>query len=153
MWPQNVFQLDVSFLQHSLWNAGWRWWGKRKAGRLGSCSRAQVEAWLEGCSWLWKVLSRSQDCSAPLLFEVLCCLLCLIFAEKNRHGKKWPYTHCFQGRSTYFCSLGQLVLHWRARRASLCHVDIQPGLLLSAGLMANQISLPGLVCSAAHLAQ
>ena len=68
------------------------------------------------------------ECSTQWLSRVLCCRLCLTFATKTRHGKKWPDTHRFppgrlarperHGRSTCCCSglpllLDSIALHPR----------------------------------------
>ena len=167
-----------------LWPAGW--------GLLGKRDRHSPPWQLLRCRLGWRDMLLLQvalagpagDLNNALLrrclslFGVLCCRLCLTFAEKTSCGKKWPDTHCLpQGllarreRHRRSCSLARCALlpSWcdtggpvedhlacvaqRARRPSRCHTDRLPGLLLSAGLMAHQIPLPGLVCPSAQLAQ
>ena len=55
---------------------------------------ALVEAWMEGLLWLLALAGPAADLKNVLLrrlLDVLCCRLCLTFAEKQ-HGKKSPNT-------------------------------------------------------------
>ena len=73
---------------------GWRGKRDRPPWQLPALAAAQVEACLEehaaaaGSDGSCR-RSESQECSAPSLSRVVCCRLCLTFAEKTRHGKKW----------------------------------------------------------------
>ena len=145
------------------------------AARLGSCSGRDLPwkdmlLWLA----LAGPAGDLKNAQALLLHRlgcyvaVLCCRLCLFFEKEGllRYGKKWPDIHRFppgrlagrerHRRSTYCCPLAQLVRNQRPswyetggplvdRRPSRCHADRPHGLLPSAGLMAHQTPLPGVV--------
>ena len=141
----------------------------------GALAAAQVEAWLAGhaaaagsgeSSWL------SQECSAPSLSQVICCRLCLTFARKNQAWNKVAlhsppsagpagqtgatqeeHLLLLSGPAAATLEDNLACFARRARGPSRCHSDRLPGLRFSAGLMAYQTPLPGLVCSTAPLAE
>ena len=87
-----------AFLCAARWRA-WSWsWTAVATTLLDEvyaflCSARRSEWSWSGCA---TTLLDEKNCSAPSPSRVLCCLLCLTFAEKtNRHGKtrKWPDTH------------------------------------------------------------
>ena len=134
---------------------------------------AQAEAWLEGLLLLLALAGPASDLKNPLLRRWLGCYV----ADSAWHSQKnqaWrevaldSLLSCFPAGQAGaaqeehlllpFCPAGVTLedhiasFAWRAWRPSRCHVDKLPGLLLSAGWMAQQTNLPDLVCSAAPLA-
>ena len=125
------------------------------------------------CHWLGRVLLAISRMLCSVAVPGVTLPTVSDLRRKTRHGLKWPDTHLFRlagwpggsgRRSTYFCALpgwpagatlegSPAYVARRARGRSRCHAERLPGLLLSEGLMANKTPLPGLVCSAAPLAQ
>ena len=123
---QRGTQVDGKFAFHRLWESPTT--SARRQWRLGiwtkslhpcaSRHRVRADGGLAGrtaaaagsCWTCW----RSQECSAPSPFRVLCCRLCLTYTHthKNRHGKKWP--------DTLRSPLGQLAWRERLRRSTYC---------------------------------
>ena len=106
--------------------AGWLGVAEKEGPAPPALAAAQVEDWLEGRLLQLALSGPADDLKNALLRRSLGCYVAAVpdlRRKKNRHGKKWPYTHSFppgrlarrewRRRSTNCCPLANLVRHWR----------------------------------------
>ena len=70
--------------------------------RMRRCRQSRLTLlnieWTNYCTITCNIARLICWCSAPSPSRAVRCRLCLIFAEKTRHGKKWPDNHHFPVR-------------------------------------------------------